>query len=236
MAGAPLHPVQPFLPDHFEDGSSLDRSEPKISNMESSAMNRDAFQEPNAQRRFNAEFPAASGQFATAWIELIEDVTVCSRVLRRDAAEATGQFELSDSLFWLIWACRNAPPGGLSQNQLASAMAISDAQVSALVEQLRRRDFLTAHRGASDRRRQFWTLTSHGTAIFGELIASLAPWAREMEARFGADRRVQLAEHVGELLKIAGHSLHGAHRVGPPRSTDAVELITQNSPGNGSAS
>ncbi len=73
---------------------------------------------------------------------------------------------LSQAPFGILWACSRAPSLGIAQSDLAIATGLSPAHISALVEQMRRKDWLRCDRAAQDRRRQLWQLTPLGREQF----------------------------------------------------------------------
>jgi DNA-binding MarR family transcriptional regulator len=124
--------------------------------------------------------------------------------LLRDAlAERTSPQGISEAQFSLLWACRQAPPGGLSQNELAQSLAWSAAHISGQVEQLRAKGLLTGHRRAPDRRRQVWQLTDQGHCQLETLFEALVVWFEQLEAQLSPPRRADLAE----LLRLLAASL-----------------------------
>lgn len=104
----------------------------------------------------------------------------------------------------MLWACRRTPPGGLPQQELAAAMAVSAAQVSVLVEQLRRQGLLQGRRAQNDRRRQLWRLTPAGRARLQDVLADLSDWARAAADRLGADGPQALGRLLDGLIDSFG--------------------------------
>jgi len=152
---------------------------------------------------------------AVGWSEMIEQITICGRSLRRTFGECVARQGISDSQVWLLWACLQAPPQGLSQTQLATLLVLSDAQVSASVEQLRQKGFLEGRRLPPDRRRQLWQLTAAGRSTLEQSLSELNGWASEMDRRFGSDRRSRLGQLVGELTEVLADQSVGAKPKSP---------------------
>jgi DNA-binding MarR family transcriptional regulator len=139
------------------------------------------------------------------WTEIIERISLCSRLLRGGLADRTARRGISEPFFLLLWASAEASVAGMSQSELASTTGLSPAHISGLVEQLRRKGLLDGHRSAPDRRRQLWRLTPAGRATLEGLLKDLTPWAEELDVRVeDVDRRAlmgllnALAEAVGE--------------------------------------
>ena len=74
----------------------------------------------------------------------------------------------------------NHPDGLVCQNDLASAMSVSSAHVSGLVEQLRARGLLVGVRPPEDRRCQVWHLTAAGRACLDAVVADSRDWATSL--------------------------------------------------------
>jgi DNA-binding MarR family transcriptional regulator len=108
---------------------------------------------------------------ATQWVELAQRVLVCARMLRNELGQQAGRWQLSEPEFSLLWVCCKAPPLGFSQNELADKLAVSAAQISGLVEQLRGAGLLQGRRAATDRRRQLWRLTDAGETTLRTILA-----------------------------------------------------------------
>ena len=120
---------------------------------------------------------------AVPLIELIELIRVSGRMLRGLLASHLQKHKLAESQFSTLWICRKAPRIGLSQQDVAAALAVSPAAVSGLVEQLRRRGLLEGWRAESDRRRQLWRLTPAGRDVLDAVLSDLVAWAATLEAQ-----------------------------------------------------
>jgi DNA-binding MarR family transcriptional regulator len=119
--------------------------------------------------------------------------------MRDELARHAAPLAITPSQFSLLWACSEAPPTGLGQNELAAVLALSPAHVSAQVEQLRARGLLVGHRKAPDRRRQVWQLTNEGDDRLQALLAALLAWANQLEDALSAPSRATLASLLNQL-------------------------------------
>jgi MarR family 2-MHQ and catechol resistance regulon transcriptional repressor len=137
---------------------------------------------------------------AARWVELAERIVVCAKVVRADLALETPGLRIGAAEFSLLWVCREAPAGGIGQKELAETLAVSAAQVSGLVERLRRQGLIEGSRAASDRRRQLWRLTPEGHRLLHHVLRDLSAWAERLDARLGADNTSRLTRHLDELL------------------------------------
>lgn len=145
-----------------------------------------------------------SSEAARRWIELAKRILVCGRLFRDDLTQQAGRWQLSEPEFAILWACHKAPSAGCSQKELAAVLAVSAAQVSGLVEQLRRQGLLEGRRGPRDRRRQFWRLTPAGRARLQSVLDDLARWAGPLNEQLGtgrSDALVRLLDQLAELLR-----------------------------------
>ena len=109
------------------------------------------------------------------WLELARQLTACTSAIDRGLAEVGRRLGLSTIDLLLLWTCSLGGASAISQRQLARRLGISPAQVSATVEQLRRRKLLQGHRPAKDRRRQIWRLTDDGRATLASALEALDP-------------------------------------------------------------
>ena len=111
---------------------------------------------------------------ATAWLELVQAVSLCGRQLRKALAEVAAPHQLSDTEVLILWACCGTTSVGLGQHELAALVGISPAQLSGLVDRLSAQDLLIGRRPAHDRRRQYWRLSEPGEEMMEQLALDLA--------------------------------------------------------------
>lgn len=128
------------------------------------------------------------GNPATRWVESAERMLACGRLLHGHISRQAGRHQLSEAEFSLLWACRDIPSSGVGQNELAARLAVSPAQVSGLVERLRRKGLLEGHRPSHDRRRQHWQLTPEGRDTLQAVLAGLADWAGRLDEALRSER------------------------------------------------
>lgn len=132
---------------------------------------------------------------------LAESTSRLDRLVRRALAEALSEAEMSENEFLVLAAYEDAanPP---SQRQLADRLAVSPAQISGIVERLRQREWIDAHRDPDDRRRQHWRLTTKGSEIVlvaGSAIA--ARWNELDEFRECSPLATEALRHATQLQK-----------------------------------
>jgi DNA-binding MarR family transcriptional regulator len=145
--------------------------------------------------------PAATAGPPLHWAELTELLGRCERSLREELSSHAVPLGLTQAQFSLLWACRQAPPEGLSQNELAIGLALSPAHVSGQVEQLRAKGWLAGQRRAPDRRRQVWQLTAEGDARLESVLSALVQWAEHLDDQMSPQRRQELASLLGDLAQ-----------------------------------
>jgi DNA-binding MarR family transcriptional regulator len=158
--------------------------------------------------------PADSGELPLRWTELAEALGRCERRVRDDLARHAAPLGFSASQFSLLWACRQAPPAGLGQNELAAVLALSPAHVSAQVEHLRVKGLLIGHRKAPDRRRQVWQLTPEGNDQLEALLATLLEWASQLEEGVPSSSRMALTSLLSELSTALDRQSPQFHQAG----------------------
>ena len=135
-------------------------------------------------------------------LRLIHWTSAAGRSLRRQLAATAAELELSDHELLVVWLCSSAPR---IQVELATAVGVSPAQMSGMVERLRQRGLVEVHRQPLDRRRQFWRTSEAG----GELLKAAVSLWEQLEASLGerlsADEQAAVL-HLCRALADAPHS------------------------------
>ena len=132
-------------------------------------------------------------------LRLVYRTSTSARQLRRLLAERVARWNLSDSEMLILWLCGRPGKSGTVQGELASALGISPAQTSALVEGLRKRGLLQQERSPLDRRRQIWRLSAAGENLLGQMGPVITDLAERFEAELSVDEHRQ-AETVSDRL------------------------------------
>jgi DNA-binding MarR family transcriptional regulator len=96
--------------------------------------------------------------------------------------------------FQVLWCLRDASGEGLDQTALASRLAYSAAQVSATVERLNGRGWITQQSRSGDRRRHVWQLSANGRVQLQSILSQSVPLLNEStsaqsSATAGANQR-----------------------------------------------
>ena len=119
--------------------------------------------------------------------------TICQQISqgRQLARQLTlvlrGQ-SLNEVDFRVLWLLSRQGSMRLEQRGIAEQLGVSPAQVSTLVEKLRRQNLIDPHINDGDPRRQHWQLTSLGRERFGAAVAivehflTLQPHSQQEEA------------------------------------------------------
>ncbi len=104
-------------------------------------------------------------------MQFLTELLRAGRALRASVGRFCDARGMSELHLMVLWQCARSGPDGVNQRTLAELFAVSPAQISALVEQMRREGFIAAHRPPHDRRLQNWHLAAEGLAVL-ELVAS----------------------------------------------------------------
>ncbi|TWT38792.1 MarR family winged helix-turn-helix transcriptional regulator [Blastopirellula retiformator] len=155
---------------------------------------------------------------ASRWrifVRLAESTGRLDRLVRRALAEALADAPLSENEF-LVLAAYEATTNPPSQRELADRLAVSPAQISSIVERLRKREWIDAQRDPHDRRRQQWRLTESGVAVVQAAGAAIATHWGEM------DEATDCGPLAAEALRHAAQ-LQDAPSATPTLTTPAAE-------------
>ena len=139
-----------------------------------------------------------------ALVELICQITRCQRVLQNLLNGFSSRWKLSGTELLILWLCARNAESGLSQRDLATAVGISPARMSGLVEGLRGRRLLSPWRCPSDRRRQHWKLERDGWKLLTSAQVELEHFVQEhsVEVPEAAQRHLaSLVRHLTDLLE-----------------------------------
>jgi DNA-binding MarR family transcriptional regulator len=79
----------------------------------------------------------------------------------------------------VLWIARQSAAPGISQVDIARNLAVSAAQVCAVVESLQQQGWLQTLRRPDDRRRHCCSLTPAGEALLTQLLEQLGPTAEQ---------------------------------------------------------
>jgi MarR family transcriptional regulator, 2-MHQ and catechol-resistance regulon repressor len=111
---------------------------------------------------------------------LVQQASSAGRALRRLLADHAAHAGLSDAELLMLWLCGDAH--GMVQGELATAVGVSPALMSGMVERLRQRSLLEMQRSLVDRRRQVWRTTAAGRQVLADLRPVLARLAEQLRA------------------------------------------------------
>lgn len=160
---------------------------------------------------------------------LIHRANSAGRRLRRLLAEHVAQWNLADTEFLVLWLCETQAEQGLGQGDLAAAIGVSPAQMSSLVERLRKRELVAVRRFGSDRRRQVWQIAPPGRQLLEEVRVGLESIARRLEERVTADEQVA-AEHLFERLALLAAEEAGLRLFDPQAPAKQVAVVNPAAP------
>ena len=140
--------------------------------------------------------------FRDGLMELAQELALCQRQLWSLLMECLRPWKLSYTEFVVLWICERATVRGVPQKDLVTATGVSSAQISGVVERLRRRGLLAAERGPQDRRQQLWHLADDGRRLVAQLRTALAPAAEQLCERMSPLDTERLRELL-QRLRIA---------------------------------
>jgi len=152
-------------------------------------------------------------------LRLIHWSSTASRHLRRQLADVTAAFELTDSELLVIWLCRGT---GWVQVELAGTIGVSPAQMSGTVDRLRSRGLVGMHRPTMDRRRQVWRTTSGGQALLNLIAPRLDELAASLRDGLSADDEQAAASLCQRLAETAASG-----KTAPPKASLADPVNQQ---------
>ena len=138
-------------------------------------------------------------------LALLSALDRCQRQLRALLGKYLEPSSLSDTGFFVLWLCDRVADPGVPQQDLVAATDVSSAQMSGLVEQLRRRGLLQAHRGQPDRRQQYWRLTDAGRCLLNQLRTALAGASRPLQDAITGEDEVRL-QALLQRLRVTGET------------------------------
>lgn len=95
--------------------------------------------------------------------DLIKRLQLCHRSLRAMVEQALSDLEMTDTELLVLGACQRSVSEASAQGAIAVEIGVSPAQLSALVEKLRLRGWLSVERAVGDRRKQLIAPTALGS-------------------------------------------------------------------------
>lgn len=140
-------------------------------------------------------------------VELLRLVSRCERELRRALTDRIRRWGVSDVEVLVLWLCYEAAEPGIAQSELVENIGVSAAQISGLVDRLRRQGLLVGKRCDSDRRRQHWSLASEGNRLLDEIRADLSLVSVGLTKHLSVDEQKLLASLLRRLTRNAKQPL-----------------------------
>jgi DNA-binding MarR family transcriptional regulator len=144
---------------------------------------------------------------AKNFLRLVLHISTVARAARRQLAEQVAGSELSEQEFLVLWLCGDdAALTHRGQGELAEVVGVSPAQMSGLVDRLRRRNLLQFERLGRDRRRQVWQLTAEGQTLLAEICCHLATASAQLSGNLLETEQQQLLSLLERWLPTGDHS------------------------------
>lgn len=123
-----------------------------------------------------------SEQDADRLLEFIHAAGGAFRRLRDLLEEQVQPLGLEGSECLVLWLCgTRAHHAGWAQQDLATAVGVSPALMSSMVEELRKRGLMEMKRSPVDRRRQVWRLLAQGEDLLHQVRGSLSSIAQQLD-------------------------------------------------------
>jgi DNA-binding MarR family transcriptional regulator len=141
--------------------------------------------------------PRGGGALGSSAIEVVDRhcrQAVDGRRAMRGLSDWARRFGLSEPELQVLWKLREVTGSGLDQTTLSHRLALSPAQVSATVERLCGRGWISPVSRPDDRRRRLWQLSEDGRRLIATMLAGamdplLVPESLEPEAAAPAEGR-----------------------------------------------
>lgn len=153
---------------------------------------------------------------------LVQEILSLAERLRRQLDAPCEARGVGGSRFAILETIHESGEYGCSQTELASRLALSGSNVSALVESLRKAGLLYRFRSKRDRRRSVLLLSDDGRGLVTLLADVRETVAASFMDKFAARKIGELRRLLGEL----GICLAEAEQSSPPRPTTRSERNT----------
>jgi MarR family transcriptional regulator, organic hydroperoxide resistance regulator len=119
--------------------------------------------------------------------------------MHRDFMAAVADFELTQKQMATLWLIQANP--GVSQAEVASALAMDRATMMAVTDRLEDREFVIRKRSSADRRRQDLYLTPAGQSTLRKCKTRIAEHEEKFRALFTAPELTALLEALKKFQR-----------------------------------
>jgi len=119
--------------------------------------------------------------------------------MHRDFMAAVSDFELTQKQAATLWLIQANP--GVSQAEVASALAMDRATMMAVTDRLEDREFVIRKRSSTDRRRQDLYLTPAGQSTLRKCKARISEHEEKFRALFTASELTSLLEALKKFQR-----------------------------------
>jgi DNA-binding MarR family transcriptional regulator len=120
----------------------------------------------------SGDFAQLSPPERLVWLAKAASLT--ERSLRRSLRQHAKAAGLNEAELLVLWTTARGGRPGVAQNHLVAEIGLSAAQVSNLLDGLRRGGLVTAQRAENDRRRQTWRLEDSGEKLLSAALGEIA--------------------------------------------------------------
>lgn len=134
----------------------------------------------------------------------------------------------------VLWLCdARAHHAGWAQQDLATAVGVSPALMSSLVEGLRKRGLMEMKRSPVDRRRQVWRLLSQGEDLLHQIRSSLGGIAQQIDDLIPLEEQQATQQVFARLSEPAAASAPALRTFDPEGLSGQLNHSATNQPGGG---
>jgi len=167
---------------------------------------------------------------------LAKATSLTERSLRRSLQQHAKVAGLNEAELLVLWTTARAGRPGVAQNHLVAEIGLSAAQMSNLLDGLRRGGVIAAQRAENDRRRQTWRLEDAGKKLLSAALAEITCLADSIFHYLSPEDQVLLEDLLwrvrfavgrsSETSRIAGNTSRRRDSTGPastgPAATDSA--------------
>jgi DNA-binding MarR family transcriptional regulator len=145
---------------------------------------------------------------------LAKAISVTERSLRRSLQQYAKVAGLNEAELLVLWTTARAGRPGIAQNHLVAEIGLSAAQVSNLLDGLRRGGMVAAERAENDRRRQTWRLEDSGNKLLSAALTEITCLAEVVFRYLSDEDRVLLEDLLWRVRIATGKSNENSRTAG----------------------
>ncbi|MEQ8791647.1 MAG: MarR family transcriptional regulator [Pirellulaceae bacterium] len=143
-------------------------------------------------------------------VQLARATSLAERGLRRALQRHTSGLGLNDAELLVLWSAARGRSEGVAQHQLVAEIGLSAAQVSNLLDGLRRSGYVQSRRAENDRRRQLWRLEPPGEQLLSDALAEIGRLAEAVIDGLSVEDQAALEKLLHQVRIAADRSRESA--------------------------